>query len=78
MLISTTLVIEGYYENGFITNEKGIVIAKVKNRLYSNTVGSMFILIEQIYDQERPIKDDSFEIMSSMIDLINSMLVFLE
>lgn len=77
MSIDTSLVYEGTYDKGFIINDDDIVIAKVKNKLYIKTVEELFILINNIYNQDRPIKDDSFEIMNETITLIRSMVVFL-
>lgn len=77
MKIETTLVCEGHYEKGFFTNNDGLVIAKVKSPLYTDTVEQLLIMINNIYDQQRPIKDDSFDIMWASLEYIRQLIVFI-
>lgn len=53
------------YEQGFI-RENGVVIAAVKNVLYTEAVECNIKLMNAIYDQPRPITDDSLDVMNSL------------
>lgn len=64
------------YEHGFIKYE-GVVIGAVKNVLYTEAVECNIKLINDIYNQPRPITDDSFEIMDSLINVTYSMIHWL-
>lgn len=64
------------YQHGFV-KEDGIVIGAVKNVLYSEAVECNIKLINSIYNQPRPITDDSFDIMDSLINVTYSMIHWL-
>jgi hypothetical protein len=64
------------YEHGFIKHE-GVVIGAVKNVLYTEAVECNIKLINDIYNQPRPITDDSFDIMDSLINVTYSMIHWL-
>ena len=53
------------YEHGFIKYE-GVVIGAVKNVLYTEAVECNIKLMNAIYDQPRPITDDSLDVMNSL------------
>ena len=67
-----------YYDKGFLHDYDGNVVGKVKNRLYINAVEALLITVNDIYDQDRPIMDDSFEVMIQSLDLIRSMIVTIQ
>ena len=64
------------YENGFIKQE-GVVIAAVKNVLYTEAVESNIRLMNALYDQPRPITDGSLEIMHELTSVTDSMIHWL-
>jgi hypothetical protein len=70
-LIGRGLDIE--YQQGFI-KEDGIVIGAVKNVLYTEAVECNIKLINSIYNQPRPITDDSMSVMADLITVTRSMI----
>ena len=70
-LIGRGLDIE--YQQGFI-KEDGIVIGAVKNVLYTEAVECNIKLINSIYNQPRPITDDSMSVMYDLITVTRSMI----
>lgn len=61
------------YQHGFV-KEDGIVIGAVKNVLYTEAVECNIKLINSIYNQPRPITDDSMSVMTNLITVTKSMI----
>ena len=61
------------YQHGFVKND-GIVIGAVKNVLYTEAVECNIKLINSIYNQPRPITDNSMSVMDDLITVTSSMI----
>ena len=61
------------YQEGFLRQD-GIVIGAVKNVLYTQAVEYNIKLINSIYDQPRPINDDSMSIMNDLASVTKRMI----
>ena len=61
------------YQHGFV-KEDVIVIGAVKNVLYTEAVECNIKLINSIYNQPRPITDDSMSVMTNLITVTKSMI----
>lgn len=80
MKIDATLIGAGClinYENGFFTNDNDVVIGKIKNPMYELFVFEGLNQINKIHEQNRPVKDDSLEISFKIIELLNSLIVWI-
>jgi hypothetical protein len=64
---------DGEYQHGFVKDD-GIVIGAVKNVLYTEAVECNIKLINSIYNQPRPITDDSMSVMDDLITVTRSMI----
>ena len=62
-----------YSEGVFRNTETSAIIAAVSNPIYFFLVSSIIETVNKIYDQPRPITDNSIDVMSELIGLTGKM-----
>jgi len=64
------------YENGFISNhdEEPVIVGKIKKVEYGPFVEAGLILCDKLYNQPRPIKDDSLQHIERICEAVGPMI----
>lgn len=67
------------YSKGFVTlNDEDRIIAKLKKAIYFDAAEANIKLINQLFNQTRPIADDSIEVMRLLVSATEKMFEYIK